>query len=331
MVRAFLFICTWFGLVSLAGAQGLATNAVERSAVQMLIDFVASPTSLPDEYAVVLRETQVSYIDGTEGDTVYLFAEDRRRITSTRFSAKGYTNSIEPRRWVQYLRTPTHRAQRQGGQAFGRFAGEVVEDVTMDPEDSQILQYPQRHDFVFFRPVAPRSDRSSRKTQSAGYGRLLLDELDFMGAEKLDDGKIQSDWARKLWRVQITFDPKQGNRPTKIIHFSDLDIENPGPIVCVHVIDWEEWKLENNTSMWIPSHFRFRHSTPAYKLDYETAGHLRWADTSEESVMPELQRGSGNDWREKIRERFSEDWQVRHAEWLNTNQRKDGTVPAAVD
>lgn len=330
MNRILVVIGIWGSLFSLVNAQGLATNDVERSAVEMLADFAAGPVRLPDEHAVVIREKLVSYFDGHEIDSIYLFCEDRQRTTSSRFSATGEIGRVinldsEQRWWVQYLRTPTHRAQRSGGSAFGKFAGEVVEDVTMDPEDSMILRLPRGHDYPLFRPIAPDADIARQMVHSASYGRLLLNELDFMGAEKLEDGTIQSDWARKLWRVQILFDPKQGNSPTKVIHFGNL--EDDGPIISVHLIRWVEWKFGSRDSLWVPASYRFRHSTPKYGVDYEIESHLRWADTTQASVMPELISDAGNDWREKIRERFDEDWSDRYADWLRKNQGKTGVVP----
>lgn len=336
MVRVQVLLWIMLSISGSVTAQGLATNAAERSATKMLAMFCASVADLPDEYAVVVRENKVSYTDGTKLDTVYLFSQHRRSVSSTRFSAIGYADQFinmngEPRRWVQYLKTPTHRAQRQGGSAFGRYAGEIVEEIAMDPEDSRILRFPPGHDFAFVRPIAPSADSRLRRTHSAGYLQLLLTELDLMGAEKLDDGTIQSDWARDLWRVRITFDPKHGNSPTKIIHFSDLEIEEPGPIVCVHVVDWVEWKLEAGRTAWVPSHYRFRHSMPAFNSDFEVEGYLKWADTTEESVMPDLASEKGIDWREGIRERFDEDWAVKLGQWLAMNRKSDGSVPGFVE
>ncbi|MCO8121700.1 hypothetical protein NHH03_08130 [Stieleria sp. TO1_6] len=334
MKRLFALLIIWALSLGFVNAQGLATNSVERLAVDCLTDFAVAPFGLPDEYSVVIREKCSSYFDGRDVDTIYLFCEDRRSGSSGRFSATGEIGRFvganeNQRRWVQYLKTPTHRARRQGGEAFGRYSGQLVEDLAMDPDDSQIPRYPIGHDFPFYRPIAPRVDRSTGKSHTISYGRSLLDDLDFMRATKLEDGTIQSEWARQLWRVQLLFDPRQGNCPTRIIHFGNLDIEDPGPIICVHLVNWEEWKVNSKRSVWIPTEYRFRHSTPEYGMDYEIEGHLKWLDTSDESVMPELTEGEEIDWREKIRQRFDEDWSQRFSDWQNrTGTRSLGSSDA---
>ncbi len=331
MNRLLFFASVSIALCSYADAQGLATNKVERSAAEMLFDFAARPHSLTGEHSVVIREKKISYIDGRDTDLIYLFCEDRRKSSSGRFSATGAIGEFvgigsEERRWVQYLKTRTHRAQRSGGSAFGKFSGEVVEAVTMDPEDSRILRFPRSHDYPFFRPIAPHADVSARRLASASYGRYLVDDLDFMGAKKIDSGKIQSDWSRGLWRVQITFDPKQGNSPTKVVHFGSLDLED-APMISVHVIEWAEWKREQQPAVWVPVSYQFRHSTPDYGMDYGIEGHLRWADTSRNSVMPKLVLNDDSDWREEIREQFDEDWSDGFSLW---QQRKHGNFVSSV-
>jgi hypothetical protein len=186
----------------------------------------------------------------------------------------------------------------------------------MDPEESRLLQFPSFHYFPLFRPIAPYIDYAGgRQVQTAGYGQLLLRDLDFMGAEKEADGSIKSTWARQLWRVQITFDPSQGNCPTKVVHFDNLDPDDLDAILSVNVIRWKEWTLSNGQSMWIPISFQIRHSTPELDLDFETEGNFRWQDTSKKSVMPVL-GDLDDDWREGIRVLFEEDWSKSYDDWL---------------
>jgi hypothetical protein len=174
------------------------------------------------------------------------------------------------------------------------------------------IRFSLPHYDPFFFPIALHWDERRLNPE---YGSYLLDHNELATSKRTDQGLLESTWDRSRWQAKFYFDPKQGNRPGRIIHLGEQpdDPSVPRPIWAIHAIEWKQWQLESARSIWIPVFFRRHVIDSLNHIESEMEGHLRWKDTSKQSVIPQI---DDEDWREPIRALFEEDWTLDYPDWL---------------
>ena len=319
MCRFILSVALSAVVCSVGTCQGIL-GKTDHEALQHFASLVTAPIDFPSEYAVVVRMQNIvleSRSGPQTGDWIYLYAErehDNASYSVHSLANFWYATSSKARFWDQKLLVGLQHARRRGNATYP-FNGEIVEDRDLDPDKSAI-RYSLPHNYPLFIPIALHWD-SAKKRVDKNYGSFLLDNYELESSVRTKEGLLESTWNRSLWQAKIYFDPHQGNRPARIVHLGEqpADESLDRPIQSLHSIQWKEWKVDRNESLWVPTFFRRLVIDRINDSESELEGHLTWKDSTKDSVIPDP---SDHDWRESIRVLFKEDWTLDYQDWLRS-------------
>jgi hypothetical protein len=291
-------------------------------ALDAFASFITGAMDLPDEYAVLVRgeRTSTSQSDGISVcDTVYLFGECRRKSNLMRYSATGEKWFAEDRPrdriWEQRLQRDG-RLYRRSLSAFGRSANQQSQNLDVSEEDT-VIEHVAPHAYPYFLPFALDFEvRAGRVGDD--FGSRTLEKFDLKASKSSETREAVSTLSFGTRNVFITFDPKQGNRPSEVVYMGAevRHLEgNTKNINAVHKIKWEKKVWKNGISCWVPYHCTKTVSDAVNRREYEIVCSLYWKETGEPSPIPELEQ---DDWRSPIGEIFEDDFRLDYADWLES-------------
>ncbi len=305
--------------VATVHSQGIL-DATNDSATDFLTEVLTGPLDLPHEYAVVLR-FEVAVLDDRKGastsDGIYLYSErarDNNRLVvhSLANLREGYADR---RLWQQTLTRGINRSRRSANLA-PPFTSVVTERLDTDPKESRIHNMLAEFHPYFF-SIAQMVDAHAGRVDG-NYSSYVLQHYELLDSKRTENGTLGSTWRLNKLQLKIEFDPKQGNRPVRIVRLglpTDGDDSGERPIQAIHYINWKKWQWSNDQSIWVPAFLRRHDIDRNSKSEKELECYFKWKDTTKTSAIPKVE---DVDWREPIRELFEEDWAVDYQGWLRS-------------
>ncbi|WP_436714556.1 hypothetical protein U8335_16065 [Roseiconus lacunae] len=284
-------------------------------AEKLLKDAIAYREKLPSSYAVTLRMLNVVLDDKgfIDSDTIYLFSEE----PNTKYVAFGIANSRDGefarRTWDQTLIRGLTRARRIGIPT-GPFKDQTVENINIDPKESKTKRFLPEFDPFFF-VLAQDTDFSFRRINRR-FGSHIDQWYTFIEQKPAEKGCIESDWQVNKLVVKIWFDPSQGWLPVRIDRLGLPESGSNGerPTQSTQRIEWKKLEVGGDR-IWLPVEFKRSAIKNRGKVT-DLVGRFCWKETKERSVIPNLEE---EDWRERFREEFDEQWNWNFEDYLRAN------------